>query len=325
MMKGVAHISMDDFILQNDNENVNRYENILQGNPLNSLMNVSDRNLNIEIERTTGLIQIETKIATAKINGILIQIKNYDSLNINTTTFRFLDFILLKMCKHLPYNRKELIDDSKISTMKLIKISITNFMAICDLSNVARTKLQMQNSLEVLKNIKLLWYEKIFKKKKIEYLNFAMNIVNDFKSVRGGFIIQFDLNFLRYLSSYSYIMPFNMKLLQVDLNRYSNSYLIARKILTHLNMNQRKSNQNIISVKSLLEVCDIPTHSEILNSNNRGVKRLIITPFEKAMNHLKDINFLNDWNYQNDISDFTNWLKSNVLFIIKNYPFKVIP
>ena len=73
-------------------------------------------------------------------------------------------------------------------------------------------------------------------------------------------------------------MPFNVNLFKINLKHNTNSYQLARKLLLHSNMNQTKSNANIISVKNLLEVTDIQSYRDVVNSNNRGVKRLIITP-----------------------------------------------
>ena len=148
-----------------------------------------------------------------------------------------------------------------------------------------------------------------------------MDIVSAFKPIRGGYLIQFDLRFLRYLSSFSYIMPFSSNLFKINLHKHPHSYFIARRLLLHLNMNQKKSNSNIISVKSLLESLNLPTYSEILNTTRQHTLR-IRKPFERDMNHLKEISFLSNWSYRDDISDFKKWLKSSLTYIIKNYPLK---
>ena len=306
-------------ILNEDKSNVNTFELILQGNPINTLMSIQNKNLAIDNF---------THSAEISINGVRITISNYANCKIDTTVFRFLDYLLIKMCKHLPYDRTNFISDDKISQWQAIKISVADYMKMTDLSNQTRTKNQMENSLTALQNISLSWTEKTIKKKKINYVPLDMSIVTAFKPVRGGYYIQFDMKFLRYLSSYSYIMLFSIEMFKINLNHYSNSYRLARKLLLHTNMNSGKSNANTISVKNLLEVTDIPSYRDVVNSNNRGVKRLIITPFEKSMAYLKNINFLSDWSYQNDISstvktaNYKDWSKFNITYIIKSYPSK---
>ena len=302
-------------ILNEDKSNVNTFELILQGNPINTLMSIQNKNLAIDNF---------THSAEISINGVRITISNYANCKIDTTVFRFLDYLLIKMCKHLPYDRTNFISDDKISQWQAIKISVADYMKMTDLSNQTRTKKQIENSLITLQNINLSWTEKIYKKKKADYILFNSNIITAFKPVRGGYYIQFDLRFLRYLSSYSYIMPFSMELFKINLKHNPNSYLIARRLLLHMNMNQTKSNANVISVKNLLEVTDIPSYRDVVNSNNRGVKRLIITPFEKSMDYLKEVKFLEDWNYDKSSStaNYKDWSKSNITYIIKSYPYK---
>ena len=303
-------------ILNEDKSNVNTFELILQGNPINTLMSIQNKNLAIDNF---------THSAEISINGVRITIRNYANCKIDTTIFRFLDYLLVKMCKNLPYSRIEPVTDDKLYHWQVIKISVADYMKMTDLSNQTRTKNQMENSLTALQNISLSWAEKIYKKKKkADYILFNSNIITAFKPVRGGYYIQFDLRFLRYLSSYSYIMPFSMELFKINLKHNPNSYLIARRLLLHMNMNQTKSNANVISVKNLLEVTDIQSYRDVVNSNNRGVKRLIITPFEKSMDYLKEVKFLEDWNYDKSSStaNYKDWSKSNITYIIKSYPYK---
>ena len=299
-------------IVHNNSDNVNNFNLILQGVPINSLMMIQNKNL--QEDRFTHT-------AETTVNGVTITIRNYNNLKIDAVTFRFLDYLLVKTCHYLPYNRTEPVPDDKLSKWQVIKISVADFMQTTDLNNQARTKNQIANSLTALQNISLSWSEKVYKKKKTDYVFFNTNIVTAFESVRGGYVIQFDIRFLRYLSSYAFVMPFYIELFKINLHKHPHSYFIARRLLLHLNMNQKKSNSNIISVKSLLESLNLPTYSEILNTTRQHTLR-IRKPFERDMNHLKEISFLSNWSYRDDISDFKKWLKSSLTYIIKNYPLK---
>ena len=99
----------------------------------------------------------------------------------------------------------------------------------------------------------------------------------------------------KYLTN-AYIMHYPMELLKVD-ERNSNSYPLGRKLLLHqsMNNNKKKKTSDIISVKSLLEVCpDIPMYESVMNEG-RQLDQRIRTPLEKALNSLDFI----AWEYCN--------------------------
>ena len=298
-------------ILNSNPDNVNgNFELILQGVPINSLMTIQNKNLNPDNF---------THSAEISINGVRITIRNYNNLKIDTTTFRFLDYLLIKMCKYLPYDRNNPATDDKLSQWQIIKISVSDYMKMTDLSNQSRTKSQIEESLTALQNLSLSWCEKVYKKKKINYIDFDMNIVTAFEPIRGGFYIRFDMKFLRYLSNYSYIMPFDIRIFKIDLHKNPNSYQIVKRLLLHLNMNQGKSNHNIISVKKLLEFTTLPAYIDIKQIG--GIQQRIVEPFKRDINYLVEIGILSNVIVPN-ISDYKNWSRSNVTFIISDYLYK---
>ena len=309
-------MSVDSSILTKESANVNKFSLILQGNSINTLQTVSDKSFN------NGEYDIFNKTHTIIKNGVTIKVKNLDTVNLNAVTFRFLDYLLYKLCKNMSYSRIEPVEEEKISKFYNIRISTTDFMNTIDTTDRNNAKKQISNSLTSLQNISLSWSESIKKKKKTDYINFDTRIVTNFESDRGGYIIQFDLKFLRYLSSYAYLMPFNMEMFKINLHKYPHSYHIARRLLLHHNMNQNKTNKNTISVKSLLESLNLLTYRDVINKG-RQIKQLIINPFERDINYLKEVGILSEWNYQNqNPANYREWSKSNISFIIKSYPTK---
>ena len=133
-------------IVHNNSDNVNNFNLILQGVPINSLMMIQNKNL--QEDRFTHT-------AETTVNGVTITIRNYNNLKIDAVTFRFLDYLLVKTCHYLPYNRTEPVPDDKLSKWQVIKISVADFMQTTDLNNQARTKNQIANALSALQNISL--------------------------------------------------------------------------------------------------------------------------------------------------------------------------
>ena len=168
------------------------------------------------------------------------------------------------------------------------------------------------------------WAEPLKRKKKVERIDFDSLIISAFKPVRGAFLIQFDLKFLRYLSSFAYIMPYPIKILSVDFKHNSHAFLLARKLALHLNMNYGKTNSNIISVKTLLEALpDLPKYHEV-SSKGRQIKQLIIEPLERDLHYLVKLGILSSWNYTSTIVvfNFKKWKISSLEFHFSDYPMR---
>ena len=81
-------------------------------------------------------------------------------------------------------------------------------------------------------------------------------------------------------------MYFPIEALQGNINANPYKYWLARRISEHKRMNLGKSNEDVISVKTLIEACpNYPKYEDVRESNRRLTHRLI-KPFERAMNTL---------------------------------------
>ena len=82
-------------------------------------------------------------------------------------------------------------------------------------------------------------------------------------------------------------MPAIKHLWMIKSGHNPNSYNFLRKLMTHKNMNCGKANEDIVSVRTLLDACPyIPEYATVMESD-RAVKKRIIEPFERDMNALK--------------------------------------
>ena len=144
----------------------------------------------------------------------------------------------------------------------------------------------------------------------------------------GNIIFSFSLDMAKYLTN-AYLMQYPMELLKVD-ERNPNSYHIGKKLLLHnsIDNNKRKGTANILSVKSLLEVCpDIPTYEQVL-ATGRQLDQRIKAPFETALNSLSS--FIS-WEYCNSkgvplteeqlqATDYSTFEKLFIKFIVIGVP-----
>ena len=104
--------------------------------------------------------------------------------------------------------------------------------------------------------------------------------------VKNGIInISFGMGFYSMLVNCP-VMPYCKEIFKLDTNKYRHAYALYGKIQEHKNMNIGKKNENIISVKTLLDAASgIPTYDEVMKKN-RAINENIIEPFQENMNAL---------------------------------------
>ena len=81
-------------------------------------------------------------------------------------------------------------------------------------------------------------------------------------------------------------MAYSENLATINTNKHPHSISLGKKILDNKNTNIGKSNENIISVKALLQCTSIPTYEDVKEKHKSSYKEKIIQPFERDMNAL---------------------------------------
>lgn len=161
-----------------------------------------------------------------------------------------------------------------------IEIPLDEYMKLCNLSDRKETLRSVKKDLKSLLTLSLSvthgkenWYDvRIF----------------DRAGIWNGVICaSFASSFLESIARYS-VSYIPKAYFESDLRNNPNSSYFCKKISFHKGMNIGKSNENIISVQSLLNSTpELPTYSEM---KERGrVKEKIIAPFERDMNALHPV------------------------------------
>ena len=277
-------------IISKEKNNDSNYQNILQGKLTNAFHMLS-----------TGSFYLDKFSNNA--NAIVNNVKfSADSLKILPTPFKFdtivkriFDIFILKLTPSLPY-RKEM-SDNDLKKYQQISITLKEYMNYCNIkNNKTRAIEQLRTALNVIGHISVEFSDVHFIRKnkpESEYYYFKITDAVTRDKSTGTYSIFFNIAFLQYIAK-SYIMPFNVKIFQINLHKNPNSYQLARRLLLHHNMNFSKSNTNVISIRSLLEFTSIPTYEQIKSKGR--LKQLIIEPFEHDLNFLQTANIL-QWNY----------------------------
>ena len=294
--------------------NQNEFKNILQGKLTNAFLALSAKDFHIDKYANN---------AYAIVNNVKFSVCSLDTLKtafkFDATVQRIFDIFVLKLTANLPYKKE--LTDSEFRNFQQVSISLKEYMGFCNIkSNKTRAIEQLRNALNLIARVQVEFSDVHFNRKhksesEYYYFRIADGVRRD--KFAGNYSIFFSVNFLKYLSQ-TYIMPFNLRLLAINLKHTPHAYKLARRLLLHHNMNFFKSNANIISVKVLLDSTDIPTYEQL--KGNGQLKQKIIMPVESNLDYLQQNNFL-EWKYAS-VHDycFQKWNDSYIEFKIPDFP-----
>ncbi len=257
-----AKISKKKISLDELEKNSILFNTIRQGNTTNTLAKFRGRDM---------VIDDITHEATFKKGNFILKIPNYTSLaGLKTSTQQLLDIINIELTE----------SGAKSPT---VKISLSDYMAKRGLKDKKAARNQVRNDLELLKQANIT-AEQRKGKNTVSYK--FINIADSGEIDNGIITFTFGNSFYNMLLSYP-IMPYPTQLLKINGKLNPNSTPFGRKIAEHKNMNIGKPNENIISVKTLLNISNLPTYEE-LKTTTRHYQEKIITPFERDLDALSD-------------------------------------
>lgn len=290
---------------------------MLNGTATNQFTNISTRS-------HPPTIDAITKTATIEQGTLKVFIESYDELTggLRTSTHKLLDACTIALTQQNSYRGA----DDKINT--LVTIPLEKYMELCGIPltkpSKDKTRRKVKEDLETLYHISMEWTEQSGKKVK----DFAkMRVCDKIAITKGNITFSFSQDMAKYLTN-AYLMQYPTELLKVD-ERNPSSYHIGKKLLLHnsIDNNKRKGTSNILSVKSLLEVCpDIPSYEQVM-ATGRQFDQRIKTPFETALNSLPFIR----WEYSNSkgvslseeqlqATDFNTFIKLFIKFEVPGAP-----
>lgn len=152
-----------------------------------------------------------------------------------------------------------------------------------------------KKDMDILYNLSFEWEEVI--NKKIE--SFSSIRLLTAKEYKGGNIsITFTPEIADYLVQRGLVTQYNTGLYRLD-ERKPNAYYIMRKLEEHFNMdaNQRKKRHDRISIRSLLEVTELPSFEEVEATDRGHWERRIKEPLEENLDYLTKEKLLKNWEY----------------------------
>ena len=126
-----------------------------------------------------------------------------------------------------------------------------------------------------------------------------MRIISKWEIKDNVLTVDFAPALVEYLQK-SFLMQYPVELLKLD-NCDPAALMLGHKLALHFSMynNQRSETNNIISVRTLLDWCQmvIPSEEQV-RETTQEYKRYIIIPLERALDNLQDSRIIN-WEYCN--------------------------
>ena len=234
----------------------------------------NDFNKTARLSPKKGILQQWGEMLTYQQGNLIIEIPHYDQLlenssigksgELNTPTKKILDIatIIFSNNGHDPS----------------IRFSLDDYMKLCGLTDKKEARKQVNAALEVLFDVSISYDDSKNKNKSRNYRD--MRLVDD-KGIKNGIVYLHIAHGFSEMLADCPVMPYPIAMLKTSVGReHRNSYYIARKMAEHKNMNVGKRNENIISVRALLEAAPyLPTVDEVRNSNSRSITDRIINPF----------------------------------------------
>ena len=225
-------------------------------------------------------LDVLTNTAKFKHDNFLVTFEKFSEIQgLRTSTKKLLDELMIKFTEG---NGKSLI----------VNLSLDEHMNMRGLKDEKEARKQVKEDLETLSNMTLTFNQKIDGKPK-DFLN--LKIIGTHGIKNGIISAAFDIGFHELILKYQ-PMPIPQAFLALNDKHNPNAYLLGRRISLHKNMNYGTKNEDIISIRTLLETCpDIPKKEEVAQKD-RMYKQKIIEPFEIGMNALEETKIFT-WEY----------------------------
>lgn len=238
-----------------------------------------------------------TGIAELRNGPLTIEFKDYDMFTseLKVSTRKVLDACVLRLTAQNSRDR------GKRGIFTEVMIPLKTYMEMCGIPDTDASRKKTRTAVD--KDLKSLAKMTIDckevgkgRKKRPVHANICdIGFIDNYDNI----IYKFAPTFAEHLVK-SYMMQFPLALFKVS-ERNPSTFNIGRKLALHNSMdsNITRGTANIISVKTLLDVCpDIPSAEQVA-ATDRHYQTRIVNPFEKALDKLVKDKVLASWEYCN--------------------------
>lgn len=233
--------------------------------------------------------------ATFESEDLIMTIENYEELKRRTSAVKFLDALIIA---------------GKNQSSSLVRIPLADYMNLRGLKDEKEARKQISEDIELLKHIEF----KFTYKGDWKHISIYGGVAGIY---RGIITFRFTPEFFELIPKdrYAYLPK---EYFQTNDKRNPHTAYFIKKIALHKRMNLGKPNENIISVKALIEASPLfPRGEELQEKAKRHFTQLILEPFERDMDVIKTFK----WNYVDEQPfDFLSFINSKVAITWIDYP-----
>lgn len=321
-------------------EGIPIYKGLYQGNLLNGISFLSDKKIKKSLKK-----YLDTTLNGTLLDlGMPIHKVGYDDtrywivpgkISLRGRTKQMYDYIIMKFTEKVPVNasaeilakHKEFLLDINeiayyfgISPRAARDIAVETILTLTKI-NIERLDIADKEKLNDPEDILLRSFPAVQELVMFPGRKFIKN---------GKLIVVLHQRLVECLPQ-TFVMPYNLLLFSLDTGNFTNAYEFAKKMMVHYNMNFKKGNKHILSVKTLMESAqDIPSYEEIMNKG-KHVRQQIINPFKRDLDYLLKQNILSEWFFcekktgikcktgTNDLT-YDVFKELNVHFVLSEYP-----
>lgn len=295
-LKGTDKITGEEVTLKIDH--LNKFYLLKQGQATNGL----SKNLSKKITNDTQIDYLGNGIIEGK--DFKLFIKGYTELTsgIKTSAVKLLDCFIIKLSEEGVKNNE-------------VRLHLREYMNMRDLKDDKEARNQINEDMKALERIKFEYRERK-KGKGGNWLD--INLFGGTKGITNGVIhFKFNPDFVKCIPENQY-MYLPKEALTFKGNKNPHRYHIIRQIALHKRLNAGRSNEDIITVETLINaIPSLPTYEEVMLHKERAVHRHIIEPFEKDM--LSMTSFA--WEYEGEYpKNYNDFIKSRIKITWDEYP-----
>lgn len=254
-------------------EKDNRFSKIRQGSLTNAIAKMN-------ITRDNAVINPITDVATLSTENLSLSLTDFSKLTsgLKTTTNKLLDAIIT-------------VFTESGANSPAVQFPLDRYMALCGLKDKKEARAQVKADLDALLHLTVSYSSS--NDWDSDYFDVMISAAAGI--VRGVITFEMSNIFFNTVKRYSY-MAYPRQLWTLSPHHNPNSFYFLRKITEHKNMNRGKSNEDIISVRTLLASTPLlPKYEDIQKSGQ--VEQRIIRPFERDMNEIAETL---EWSYYHD-------------------------
>lgn len=199
-----------------------------------------------------------------------------------------------------------------------LSLPLREYAELIGKKDLRETRENVKRDLTILRNVKFTSPAIQQKGKRLGNDYHDIYLLTEKGISKGNINVTINERFVNILLEQKTHLAFNLNALRINSRQHPNSYLLYTKLQSHRRINLNKETENIISVEALYNYCTTLPRYEKVMSEDRHIDQRIITPFERDLHAIKEI----QWHYIGEQpNNFEEWINKKIEIVwLEEYP-----